>query len=173
MRRLWCGLGVFVLLVGCGGPQGEAENAPSAPEGDFASSEEGDAADEGEPGGSPSGDANREASADDVNAILQLTIDDPELDPYLKLGSPGRFPLKVSGSALTSETKLVKATEPVQVVDGPESDKDPVLVITDVEIDGDTATVRYRYPIEGVRGTARLTKTPHGWQLKSSRVVEH
>jgi hypothetical protein len=48
-----------------------------------------------------------------------------------------------------------------------------VLVISEIEIKGDKATVRYRYDVEGVRGTVTLSKTPHGWELKNSRVVEH
>ena len=62
---------------------------------------------------------------------------------------------------------------PVKIVDAPKSKKDPVLVVTEIDVQGDKATVRYRYDIEGIRGTVTLAKSPHGWELKNSRVVEH
>jgi hypothetical protein len=110
---------------------------------------------------------------DDVHAILQLTVDDTELDQYLKLGEPGRFPLKIAGSAVPQNIELTKATKPVVVSSPPASKKDAVLVVTDIDVKGNEATVSYRYDIEGIRGTAYLKKTPHGWELTRSRIVEH
>jgi hypothetical protein len=124
------------------------------------------------------GDAKRSESApsaqgDDVHAVLQLTVDDTELDQYLKLGEPGRFPLKIAGSSVPQNIELVKATKPVVVSQPPASKKDAVLVITDIDIKGSDATVSYRYDVEGIRGTAYLKKSPHGWELTRSRIVEH
>ena len=124
------------------------------------------------------GDAKRSdeatpAQGDDVKAVLQLTVEDAELDQYLKLGEPGRFPLKISGSAVPPNIELMKATKPVVVSGPPSSKKDAVLVVTDLDIKGSDATVSYRYDIEGIRGTAYLKKTPHGWELTRSRIVEH
>jgi hypothetical protein len=110
---------------------------------------------------------------DDVHAVLQLAVDDAELDPYLKLGEPGRFPLKIAGSAVPQNVELIKATKPVVVTTPPASKKDAVLVITEIDIKGTEATVSYRYDVEGIRGTAYLKKTPHGWELSRSRIVEH
>ena len=118
-------------------------------------------------------DATPSNQGDDVNAVLQLTVDDTELDQYLKLGEPGRFPLKIAGSAVPQNIELTKATKPVVVSQPPSSKKDAVLVITDIDIKGSDATVGYRYDIEGIRGTAYLKKTPHGWELTRSRIVEH
>jgi hypothetical protein len=177
---------MVVCSVACGGgnkeaasaADAEAESAESAPP-ETASRDE-DAGDDnvrkaaGTPeakGGPPSPSATQ--SADDTTAVLELVVNDPELDPYLKLGEPGRFPLKVSGSALPAGLKLVKATEPVQVVPGPKDKKDPVLVFTEIEISGAKASVRYRYDIEGIRGSANLTKGQYGWELKNSRIVEN
>jgi hypothetical protein len=124
------------------------------------------------------GDAKRSDDAppnqgDDVHAVLQLTVDDTELDQYLKLGEPGRFPLKIAGSAVPQGIELVKATKPVVVTSPPSSKKDPVLVVTEIDIKGTDATVSYRYDVEGIHGTAYLKKTPHGWELTRSRIVEH
>lgn len=117
--------------------------------------------------------ASAPSSEADVTAILQLVVDDPELDNYLHLGQAGRFPLQIAGDALPSGLKLTKATEAVKVVDGPKSKKDAVLVITAIDVQGDKATVRYRYDVEGIRGNVTLARSAHGWELKNSRLVEH
>ncbi len=119
------------------------------------------------------GPAPEALAGDATHAVLQLVIDDPELDPYLKLGEPGRFPLKLSGSGVPQGVELVKSTKPVVIVAAPSSKTDPVLVITDLEVSENAATVSYRYDIEGIRGTAHLKKGPQGWELTRSRIVEH
>jgi hypothetical protein len=40
-------------------------------------------------------------------------------------------------------------------------------------VQGDKATVRYRYDVEGIRATVTLARVAHGWELKNSRLVEH
>jgi hypothetical protein len=182
----------FILLaLACGGPAAPATSpgapseeadgkAPVSAAGDEASAKPDapDAADK------PASSASAPASDDDVTAILHLVVDDPELDVYLHTGDPGRFPLKLSGDKLPSGLKLVKATKPVEIVDGPKTKKDAVLAITEIDVQGDKATVRYRYDIEGIRGTVTLARAPHTkrvgatsdaahWELKNSRVVEH
>jgi len=178
---------VCSLAVGCGGSAPEAQsvaddNGTSEPSDDDLGPKAG-----AEPEDKPddelketgklkttSGGPTPEAqSANDTQAILQLVIEDPELDPYLKLGEPGRFPLKVSGSAVPQGIELVKSTKPVVMSPAPKDKKDPVLVITGLEVQGKDATVSYRYDIEGIRGTAYLKKSSHGWELTRSRVVEH
>ena len=172
-------LPILSLAFACGGPAEPAASPESPAEGATAEGEApegGDsAADAPKEGG---GDADKAAASgptsdEDVSAILQLVVDDPELDSHLHLGEPGRFPLQVSGDNLPGGLKLVKATEPVKVVGAPKSKKDAVLVITEIDVKGDKATVRYRYDIEGIRGTVTLAKSPHGWELKNSRLVEH
>jgi hypothetical protein len=171
---------ILSFTLACGGPSEPAASpeAPAesgdpvgaAPEGEGDASKP-EAAGEGDKPAAASSGA--PASEDEVNAILQLVVDDPELDKHLHMEEPGRFPLQVSGDKLPSSLKLVKATKPVSVVAAPKSKKDAVLVFTEIEVQGDKATVRYRYDIEGVRGTVTLAKSPHGWELKNSRVVEH
>lgn len=158
----------------CGGP---AEPAAS-PDASVDPSEAADGAGEGAQAdggdeGERSAPSAGPASDEDVNAVLQLVVDDPELDAHLHLGEAGRFPLQISGEGLPGTVTVVKATEPVKVVAAPKSKKDPVLVITEIDIKADKATVRYRYDVEGIRGTVTLSKTSHGWELKNSRVVEH
>ena len=167
---------LFLSSLACGGPAAPA--ASPAPAADAPDAKEPAPADPDAPAkaDAPASDkpaSGAPASDADVTAILQLVVDDPELDRYLHLGEPGRFPLQISGERLPSGMKLVKATEPVKVVAGPKSKKDAVLAITDIEVQGDKATVRYRYDVEGIRGNVTLAKLAHGWELKNSRLVEH
>lgn len=177
----------LLLAAGCGKSQPDAQSAAdessaeSEPSREESASKPGDEGEEREEGvketgklkSTTGGPAPGAQSGNEQQAILQLVIDDPELDPYLKLGEPGRFPLKLSGSAVPQGIELVKSTKPVELVPAPKDKKDPVLVITSFEVDGKSATVSYRYDVEGIRGTAYLKKGEVGWELTRSRVVEH
>lgn len=172
-----------IVLAACGKPaeaeSPDAEATSEEPTPASGTTEAGSAEDDEprvlKPGGLKSTDGVPVASqgGDDVQTVLQLAVDDPELDPYLKLGEPGRFPLKISGSSVPAGVQLVKATKPVEVVAGPAKKTDPVLVITNLEIEGSNASVSYRYDVEGIRGSATLKKGSHGWELVKSRIVEH
>jgi hypothetical protein len=173
--RIAAWLSLVGLTVACGGP-----SAPAAgPKGQTDAAEDAPANDAVAPPDASDAPANEKvaagspASEQDVAAILQLVVDDPELDRYLHLGEPGRFPLQLSGERLPGGLKLIKATEPVKIVDAPKSKKDAVLVVTEIDVQADRATVRYRYDIESIRGNVTLAKTNHGWELKNSRLVEH
>lgn len=173
--RVRSAIWLVLLAIGCGGQTGEAESPEPASEDEVLESVErtGESSEPGAAPGLKASAAQTEPTGDDVSSILQLVIEDPELDPYLKLGEPGRFPLKLHGEKVPGGVKLIKGAEPVQIVDAPKTSKDPVLVVTELDLEGTTATVRYQYGAEGIRGTARLNKTSHGWELKSSRIVEH
>ena len=175
--RIAAWLPLIALALACGGPAAPAASpeAPAEAPGD-ANAPAPDAEAPTDKTDAPASEkpaAGAPASEQDVAVILQLVVDDPELDRYLHLGEPGRFPLQLSGERLPSGLKLIKATEPVKIVDGPKSKKDAVLVVTEIDVQGERATVRYRYDVESIRGNVTLAKTPHGWELKNSRLVEH
>jgi len=173
----------FILLaLACGGPPAPATSPdattpgghdPAQPDDGSETEAKSPAAKSDVPVAADKAASSAPASSDDVSAILQLVVDDPELDNYLHLGEAGRFPVKMSGDTLPTGLKLVKATKPVEIVDGPKSKKDAVIAISDIDVQGDRATVRYRYDIENIRATVTLAKSPHGWELKNSRLVEH
>jgi hypothetical protein len=174
--RLAAWLPVVSLAFACGGPAAPAASPETGAEaaGDAKAPQDANAA--APTADTPAADkpaSNAPASDEDVTAILQLVVNDPELDNYLHLGEPGRFPLQLAGERLPSGLKLIKSTEPVKIVDGPKSKKDAVLVVTEIDVQGDRATVRYRYDIESIRGNVTLAKAAHGWELKNSRLVEH
>ncbi len=114
------------------------------------------------------------ASPDDLRGVLQAVIDDEALTPYLHLEQRNRFPLHVSGHGVPKNLQLSKMAKPVVIEDeGSRDAKKPVLVFTEIDIKGAEATVRYRYDIEGVRGTATLNKPYGQWAVKQSHVAEH
>jgi hypothetical protein len=172
MRQL--GWIVCAWLVGCGGgatPEPATASEPPA-ETETAKSEGDDSPSKPAPEkAEPEGEASPQSGAS-LNDILQRVIEDEELDKVLHLEKPGRFPFKVAGKDLPSGLSLTKGTKPVSVVSEPSSKKEPVLVFTSIEISGKDAVVAYRWDIEGIKGTARLTKGPQGWELTSSRLVE-
>jgi hypothetical protein len=112
------------------------------------------------------------ATPEEIQAVLQLVLDDEALEPYLRLGEPGRFPLRIAGE-IPGGLDLVKATKPVQIVEGPKDKKDAVLVFTEVKLSGKKASVRYRYDVEGLRASATLEKVEGRWTLKRSRLTEY
>ena len=169
------------LLGGCaeGTPQAEApddsdelyeddpvEQTSSA---DPAASPADEAGDDAEPASEGGG----AASTADMQEILQLVINDEALDPYLKLEEPGRFPMQISGSDIPSGIELMKNTQPVKVVPEPGSKDAPVLVFTSIEATSTVAKIKYRYDVEGVRGSATVKKLEGRWQLSNSRVTEY
>jgi hypothetical protein len=174
MRRI--ALFVCVAALGCAGGETPAASSPESSETPDEPSAAGDpenteaAAEKSEPSGGDDGGKDTAPGAEDVRAVLQLVIDDESLGPFLHLDQPGRFPLQISGSNLPDG--LTKSNEPVKIVQGRGSKKDAVLAITEIDIKGKHAVVRYRYDIEGVQGSAVLDKREHGWELTRSKVVE-
>ncbi len=112
------------------------------------------------------------ASREDLEQALQVVIQDDALLNELKLGEPGRFPLKISGNSVASGMQLQAHTEAVEVVgDVANPKEEPVLVFTDIDLNAKQGRFKYRYDIEGVRGTSYVFKNEAGvWELKSSRV---
>lgn len=179
MTRAGIWLGLF--LISCGGA---ATPKAEAPEPSLQKTSTDDTERPPPPDSMPASEA-KEAKSDDTSSkgtgtsedelktVLQLVIEDAELDKYLRLTEPGRFPLKMAGKDLPSGIALTKNGQPVKVVAGEPAKKDAVLVITKIEISPSDATVGYRFDIEGAVGTAFLKKAQWGWELKSSRIVEH
>ncbi|HEY8943155.1 MAG TPA: hypothetical protein VIM73_02785 [Polyangiaceae bacterium] len=168
----------FVCLA-CGGSGAPAESAAGVEEVPEASSEPADStpmpASEEPPSpasdaATPASETGAPASKEDVQAILQLVLDDEELTPFLRLERPDRFPLRIAGD-LPPGLELTKATKPVEIVDASEGKKKPVVVFTELSIGPQQANVRYRYDVEGVRGSCTLDKREGRWVLARSRIT--
>lgn len=174
-RRIGAILGSFAVLTACGGAatpepaEPTSEAAPSEAEPAAASEAPAEAGAESAPAAA-SGEANADVAQ--VQEVLQLVLDDEALNPYLHLEQPDRFPLRVATRNLPPGIELIKATKPVVLVDKPDADKKPVLVFMEVDVKKDTASVRYRYDVEGIRGACTLERRDGRWVLKKSRVTE-
>ncbi len=177
-RATWLVLCFPLALGACSSSQGEPQTPndepdvaeilePQAPPAD--GSEE--ASEETVSDSSPSDDP---ATPEDFKEALQVVIQDEALLSQLKLEEPGRFPLKISGADIPSSVELLAHTEAVEVVSAPaDPKKEPVLVFTSIRLDGSSGTFKYRFEIEGVRGTSYVTKANGQWVLKSSRISQY
>ncbi len=168
------------LLGGCAGgspnpeaPDDSDELYEDDPVEQTAANDKAGPADEAEDEAPTSSEGGGAATPEDMKEILQLVINDEALDPYLHLEEPGRFPLQISGSDLPSGIELVKNTQPVKVVPEPDSKQAPVLVFTSIDATSSVARIKYRYDVEGVRGSATVKKLEGRWQLSNSRVSEY
>jgi len=166
MSRTW--LVVMMILTGCGAASGGTSlKDPSSPPEPAAAA----------PAPAAPADSTRtqtaaaQASAE-IPLVLQVVLDDPELEPYLRLNKPRRFPVKVSGPGLAPGIELSKGGKPVEVV-VTFSEDEPVVTFTKIDVGADKAAVAYRYDVENLRGSCSLAKRDGVWQLTRSRLVQH
>lgn len=111
---------------------------------------------------------------EDFQAALQVVIQDDALQTAMNLTEPGRFPIKISGEGLPANLKLTAGEKAVEVVLTPaDPKKEAVLIFSKVEISGNRVSFKYRYDIEGVRGTSTVAKKDGVWELKASRISEY
>lgn len=169
-----------VVVTGCGG------TTPPAEEPDPAQAQE-ERADVTEPTSdepaddgaveSPAADSESAASSttltdDELRDVIEQVLQDPGLDRHLHLDVRGRLPLKISGPGLPAKLEVTKGSYHVKVVDGPKDAKDPVVVFTRIERDGDAVRLRYRFDVEGISGSAVVFRKDGAWTLGSNRVIE-
>lgn len=169
-------------LVGCGGATQEP-TTPTSPDSSLSAGEtdglgiqsaepptpaaEAPIADEPDGASSPS----EPVSAQEFQNALQAVIQDDAFLTALKLEEPGRFPLKIAGEGLPTGLELTASEKAVEVVAIPEdTKKTAVVVFLKIELSEQRGTFKYRYDVEGVRGTSRVAKDEGAWILKSSRI---
>jgi hypothetical protein len=171
---------VLIWASACGAsppPEPEVAESPDAPEpSEPAESASDTPAETGEAEAEPPPEAESGASAtlgpDDLEDVIRQVLEDPGLDGYLHLDQPGRLPIKLSGPGLPAKLPIIKGGYEVKVVDGPANPKDPVLVFTKIEKDGESVRLRYRYDIEGLSGSAVVFRKDGAWRLGANRVIE-
>ncbi len=117
---------------------------------------------------------NNSKSNDATEQICQLTIDLPNLQQYYHSDKPGRKPLYVVKNAnIKDDLSLTKFGEAVKFISADEATKKKVatLEFTSIKIADKTATVEFRYAVEGIRGTAEFKFTDK-WEVASSNISE-
>ncbi len=106
----------------------------------------------------------------DFNAIVQLILDEPKLEPYLKQRKPLHL---VENKFTKTATKLTKFGEPVVVMEAFKMPKDsPVLDIPEATFEKDSARVHFVYEAEKLKGDVSLRKEPAGWQIQTFDLVQ-
>lgn len=112
------------------------------------------------------------AAPRDVEAVLQAVVDLDALEPFLHPEVPGRVPLTLSVATPPTGIALSKFGQPVRMVASAPGGGAPCLEITQLELQGDRATVRFAYSIEGVMGSAELSKRQGRWAVVRRSVAE-
>jgi hypothetical protein len=169
---------VIVWACGCGGGAAASGEAETAGAGDSFDSERESAGEEGSPQPSEESESPAEASEvsgtldeKELESVLQSVLADPQLLESLKLGKPGRAPLKVAGPDLPAKLAVLVGSHHVKVVEEAASAKAAVLVFEKIERTGDQVRVFYRFDAESLKGRASLFFRNGGWELSANRVV--
>ena len=110
----------------------------------------------------------------DISAIAQLIIDLDVLQQYYHVDEvKGRKPLLiVRNKYMKHEPRLTKFGESVRFVSQSEAGDRPYLVFTNIEIAGETASVNFQYPVEGVLGSVNLRKLNASWRVEDRELYE-
>lgn len=114
-------------------------------------------------------------SDEELVALLQRTLDHPRLAPYWRADQPGRRPLRLVRNALAPLAKGLKLHgEAVQVVERAslEKDKLPYFEIRDLRPSAERVSLRFAYPVEGVKGELAFKKQDGAWVEEKVDVVE-
>lgn len=112
------------------------------------------------------------AATQDAQAVLQAIVDLDALAPFLHPEAPGRVPLTLAIPSAPPGIALSKFGQPVRVVASAPGGDAPCLEITAFELQGDRATVSFSYPIEGVVGSAELSRNQGRWVVVRRSVAE-
>ncbi|HBZ54645.1 MAG TPA: hypothetical protein DEO88_04490 [Syntrophobacteraceae bacterium] len=112
----------------------------------------------------------------DLGPILQLVIDLDKLQPYYHADTiVERKPLRIlRNEVIPSDVPLKKFGQPVSFISSDQAGgrKVPYLEFTQINMAGETATVTFRYLVEGLAGNVQLHRTPEGWKVESSQITE-
>lgn len=108
----------------------------------------------------------------DRDQVAQLVLDLDDLQPYYHVKDvPGRRPLVIRRTEpVNDRPSLTKFGEPVRYEDEPGDA--PFFEFVKIALDGDTADVEFRYPVEGLVGEAHLKKVGGTWKVESHTLTE-
>lgn len=115
---------------------------------------------------------NENTPNENLQEIIQKSIDLPKLQQYYHIDVlPERSPLIILKSELIPSTlKLNKFGEPVEIME--ESSK-AHLVFSTIDIQQNTGTINFSYPIEGISIQIKFIKTDNEWLINESMLKEN
>ncbi len=110
---------------------------------------------------------------EDKQEILQALIDSNQLNRYFHADVlPDRIPLRmIKGPWYEEGIRLTKFGQPVQFIADVKV-KEPYLDVMAMEFSEGRATLRFRYPPEGLAGNVTLEKDQQRWIVKSLDIRE-
>lgn len=130
----------------------------------------------------PAGSKQQERAAEQRAApsvpaeIVQLVIDLPALQKYYHVDdAPNRKPLFVlKNELIDGEPQLSKFGETVKFAtcDELKATGKPYLEFTKFEMKDNTASVVFRYRVEGIEGRLALGKQDDAWRVREQELVE-
>ena len=110
--------------------------------------------------------------ADSKQTLCQMTIDLPALEGYFHPTAPNRKPLLVLKNNQVENLSLEKFGEPVKFVSADQAKGLPVFEFTSVEVKDTTASVSFKYAVEGIKGKVNFKKDGDSWKVESKEVTE-
>lgn len=110
--------------------------------------------------------------SDTKQTLCQMTIDLPALDGFFHPTAPNRKPLLVLKNEQVGGLSLVKFGEPVKFISTGEAKELPVFEFTAIEIKENTASISFRYKVEGIKGKVNFKKDRDNWQVESKEIIE-
>jgi hypothetical protein len=150
-HRFWVAVTAIGLLLPCGCRTGDAGQVREQKQGQVS--------------------VTKHASA--LQAIIQLVIDLPQLQPFLHPELRDRTPLVlIQTQEISPALGLKKFGQAVLIREMPAAQGKPFLHVTQLDVSGSKAIVRFQYPVEGVGGEVELKEKDGVWSVEKARVWE-
>lgn len=113
-------------------------------------------------------------ASNDLQQVCQLVLDIGALQDFFHADQlPERKPLKVlENEHLAAQPELTKFGVPVRFISRQEATTEPFFEFTKITIGEDRAEVAFRYRVEGVRGSATLTRDGSAWKVTDQSIAE-
>ncbi|MES2555896.1 MAG: hypothetical protein V4604_07090 [Bacteroidota bacterium] len=111
----------------------------------------------------------------DKKEIMQLCLDLPALQPYFHSEQPERLPIIIKSNGKVPQASLSKFGKPVVYMSPDDIDAkgtQTALEFMRFEVTAESATIMYRYNIEGLMVTVLLKKAKGVWAVTDSKLVE-
>jgi len=112
--------------------------------------------------------------ADTKQTLCQMTIDLPALEGYFHPTAPNRKPFLVLKNEQTENLSLIKFGEAVKLISSAEakSKELPFFEFTSIEIKDKTASISFKYAVEGLKGKVNFKKDGDHWEVESKEIIE-
>ncbi len=109
-------------------------------------------------------------------SLIEATLSLSQVQPYLHAEVPGRVPVVVATSDPTvKDGAFVMFGQPVVVrsPDAARASGGPFFEVLEVSVDGQQASTKFRYAVEGVSGRATFERVDDRWHPQQVAVGEN